>query len=57
MADVGDDYLERIAPMIKISTNGNWPQWYPTRIVYGADGKARKLWAHTSTPLLKRFKK
>ena len=33
LSDVGDDYLERVAPMIKISSEGNWPKMYPTRIL------------------------
>ena len=53
MADVGDDYLLRVAPMIKISSEGNWPKAYPTRVVYDGIGRPRKMWARTSTPQLK----
>ena len=47
-ADVGDFYLEQRADRIFISAEGNWPKWYPTKIVNG-----RKYWAHTSTNQLK----
>ena len=46
--DLGDDYLMRIAPMIKINAEDNWPKWYPTCVI-----GPRKMWAHTSTPQLK----
>ena len=56
MTDVGDDYLRRVAPMIKINAERNWPNAYPTRVVFDAVGKPRKMWAHTSTPQLEAIK-
>ena len=58
-ADIGDDYLMRVAPYIRATSESKWPEWFPTgfdeRVEEGRR-VVRKTWAHTSTPQLKRIK-